>query len=503
MPLRLYNTRTHATEPLRPLEPNHVRIYVCGLTPSAEAHLGHARSFLFFDVLRRYLEHPRNGYRVTYVQNVTDIDDRSIATAQREGTTYDAVVARFYGAFKESMRLLNVREFDHEPYATKYVPQIVEMIGELLERGYAYVTDDGIYYRVARFPRYGALSGKHVDELLIGARIAENEHKDDPLDFALWKFAKPGEPQWDSPWGSGRPGWHIECSAMSRALLGVPFDVHGGGFDLIFPHHENEIAQSEPLMDHPPMAEMWVHGGLLNYEGRKMSKSLGNFEPLTELLKRHDPLAIRLLFLQTGYRKPMNFTEESIAGAAASLQKLQKAALRLREASAAVRSGDASGFGAHAEAVYRALDDDMDTAKALGELHVAVADTARWAEAGAAGEVLAFVRTIAGIFGIGPAFEDAALDRFTAEARAQREREAQSSLDPEFVERLRERLGDALHLNGVVSAEDAIRRVIDARAQARKDKDFALGDRLRDALAAEGIALKDSKDGTTWTVAGA
>src|SRR5579885_2561175 len=217
MPLRLYNTRTHATEPFRPLEPGHVRFYVCGLTPSAEAHLGHARSFLTFDVLRRYLEHPRNGYRVTYVQNVTDIDDRSIATAQREGTTYDAVVGRFYGAFKDAMRALGVREPDREPYATHYIPQIVAMIGELIERGYAYATDDGVYYRVAAFPRYGALSGKHVDELLIGARIAENEHKDDPLDFALWKFAKPGEPQWESPWGPGRPGWHIECSAMSRA----------------------------------------------------------------------------------------------------------------------------------------------------------------------------------------------------------------------------------------------------------------------------------------------
>jgi cysteinyl-tRNA synthetase len=511
MPLRLYNTRTHATEPFRPLEADHVRIYVCGLTPSAEAHLGHARSFLTFDVLRRYLEHPRNGYRVTYVQNVTDIDDRSIATARSEGTTYDAVVARYYGAFKDAMRALGVREPDHEPYATHYIAQIVEMIGELIARGYAYATDDGVYYRVAAFPRYGALSGKHVDELLIGARIAENEHKDDPLDFALWKFAKPGEPQWESPWGSGRPGWHIECSAMSRALLGVPFDVHGGGYDLIFPHHENEIAQSEPLMEHPPMAETWVHGGLLNYEGRKMSKSLGNFEPLTELLKRHDPLAIRLLFLQTGYRKPMNFTEESIAGAGASLQKLQKAALRLREDAAAAhdgRSGESADgsreqLDAQREAVFAALDDDLDTAKALGALHLAVADTARWRAAGRSGEVLALVREVAAIFGIAPAFEDAALDAFTAEARAQREREAQTSLDPALVERLRARLGDALHLNGVASAEDAIARVIDARAQARKDKDFALGDRLRDALAAEGIALKDSKDGTTWTVAGA
>ncbi|HYW53330.1 MAG TPA: cysteine--tRNA ligase [Dongiaceae bacterium] len=503
MPLRLYNTRTHRVEPLAPLEPGHVRIYVCGMTPSAEAHLGHARSFLFFDVLRRYLEHPRNGYRVTYVQNVTDIDDRSIATAAREGTTYDAVVSRFYGAFKESMRALGVREPDREPYATHFIPQIAGMIAELMERGYAYATGDGVYYRVAAFPRYGALSGKHVDELLIGARIAENERKDDPLDFALWKLAKPGEPQWDSPWGPGRPGWHIECSAMSRALLGVPFDIHGGGFDLIFPHHENEIAQSEPLMAQPPMAQTWVHGGLLNYDGRKMSKSLGNFEPLTDLLKRHDPLAIRLLFLQTGYRKPMNFTEESIAGAGASLQKLQKAALRLREDAAAAsgeRGGDA--LGARREAVFAALDDDMDTAKALGELHVAVADTAAWRGTGPSARALAFVREIADIFGVGPAFSDAALDEHTPEAQARREREAQSALDPALVDRLRERLGDVLRLNGVTSPEAAIELVIGARAQARKDKDFPLGDRLRDALVAEGIALKDSKDGTAWTVAG-
>jgi cysteinyl-tRNA synthetase len=513
MPLRLYNTRTHRAEELSPLEPDHVRIYVCGLTPSAEGHLGHARSFLFFDVLRRYLEHPRNGYRVTYVQNVTDIDDRAIATAQREHTTYDAVVGRFYGAFKESMRVLGVREPDREPYATKYIPQIVEMIAELTERGYAYATQDGVYYKVAAFPRYGALSGKNVDELLVGARIAENEHKHDPLDFALWKFAKPGEPQWDSPWGSGRPGWHIECSAMSRALLGVPFDLHGGGYDLIFPHHENEIAQSEPLMEHPPMAQTWVHGGLLNFDGRKMSKSLGNFEPLTQLLERHDPLAIRLLFLQTGYRKPMNFTEDAIAGAKASLQRLQKAALRLRddgERSAAARRGEKDDETSardgelleRVEAVFRALDDDMDTAKALGELHGVAGATAQWQETHRSDRVLGFVRDVTSVLGLGPAFGDVALDQFTAEAQQKRALDAQSALDPTIVDRLRTRLAGVLHLNGVLSPEDAIQAVIAARAQARKDKDFALGDRLRDALAAEGIVLKDSKDGTTWTVAG-
>ncbi|MDB5094962.1 MAG: cysteine--tRNA ligase [Candidatus Eremiobacteraeota bacterium] len=496
MALRLYNTRTRTVEPFRTLEPNHARIYVCGLTPSAEGHLGHARSFLFFDVLRRYLEHPRNGYRVTFVKNVTDIDDRSIAAAQREGTTYDRIIARYYDAFRASMERLGVREPDEEPFATDFIPQIVEMIGELIARDFAYVTGDGVYYRVAAFPRYGQLSGKNVDELLVGARIAENEQKHDPLDFALWKFAKPGEPSWPSPWGEGRPGWHIECSAMSRALLGVPFDLHGGGYDLIFPHHENEIAQSEPLMDAPPMAVMWSHGGLLNFEGRKMSKSLGNFEPLSALLDRHDPLAIRLLFLSTGYQKPMNFTEESIAGAKTALERLQKAAYRFREAARTEPSG---GSGVNADEVFAALDNDMDTSSALGALFKLANAVQTIVAEGNAGAALAVLRDAGAILGIGPAFDDAALDAFSTESRV---RTVLSTLDDGFVERLAARLGDAVHLNGH-APEPAIEAVIAARIAARKAKDFALSDKFRDALAAEGIALKDSKEGTTWTAAGA
>ncbi|HEY4440993.1 MAG TPA: cysteine--tRNA ligase [Candidatus Elarobacter sp.] len=492
MALRLHNTRTRTVEPFRTLEPGHARIYVCGLTPSAEGHLGHARSFLFFDVLRRYLEHPRNGYRVTYVKNVTDVDDRAIATAKAEGTTFDRVVARFYESFRDSMRTLGVREPDQEPYATQFIPEITAMIAELIERGYAYVSEDGIYYDVAKFPRYGRLSGKNVEELLVGARIAENEHKHDPLDFALWKFAKPDEPRWDSPWGAGRPGWHIECSAMSRALLGVPFDLHGGGYDLIFPHHENEIAQSEALMPEPPMAVMWLHGGLLNFEGRKMSKSLGNFEPLSALLQRHDPMAIRLLFLQTGYQKPMNFTEDSIGAAKIALERLQKAAYRLRAAG----GGELPALDAERTELFEALDNDMDTSRALSVLFKVAGATQQFAEGGNAAAALAFVREGAEIFGLGSAFADTALDAFSDEQRSQ---SALAALDEGFVERLRERLGDAVHLNGVATPEAAIQAVIEARNAARKAKDFALSDRLRDALAAVGIALKDSKDGTTWT----
>jgi cysteinyl-tRNA synthetase len=493
MPLRLFNTRTRALEELRPLEPDHVRIYVCGLTPSAEGHLGHARSFLFFDVLRRYLEHARNGYRVTFVKNVTDVDDRAIATAAREGTTFDLVVKRFYDSFRDSMRILNVREPDDEPYATHFVPQIVEMIGELIDTGHAYASEDGVYYAVSTFPRYGALSGKNVDELLVGARIAENEHKRDPLDFALWKFAKPGEPRWDSPWGAGRPGWHIECSAMARALLGVPFDIHGGGYDLIFPHHENEIAQSEALMAAPPMAVMWVHGGLLNFEGRKMSKSLGNFEPLSELLKRHDPLAIRLLFLQTGYRKPMNFTEDSIGAATSALERLRRGyAVLAGDPSASSASASAGGLGveAYEARFFDALDDDMNTAGALGVLFDLISGLSKHPDAAQREGGAVLLYDALQLFGLGPL-----LDRPVAAERA-------VELDPALVERLRARLGDEVHLNGD-SPEAAVEAVIDARRQARMNKDFALGDRLRDALAAEGIALKDSKDGTTWTATGA
>ncbi|HEY0381329.1 MAG TPA: cysteine--tRNA ligase [Candidatus Elarobacter sp.] len=502
MPLRLFNTRTRAVDELKPLEPDHVRIYVCGLTPSAEGHLGHARSFLFFDVLRRYLENPRNGYRVTFVKNVTDVDDRAIATAQREGTTFDLVVKRYYDAFRESMRILNVREPDDEPYATRFVPQIVEMIGELIATDHAYVSEDGVYYAVHSFPRYGALSGKNVDELLVGARIAENEHKRDPLDFALWKFAKPGEPRWASPWGAGRPGWHIECSAMSRALLGVPFDVHGGGYDLIFPHHENEIAQSEALMPAPPMAEMWVHGGLLNFEGRKMSKSLGNFEPLSELLKRHDPLAIRLLFLQTGYRKPMNFTEESIAGAKTALERLRRGAREMRKPSSDTGALRVSLVRKDLEQADReffdALDSDMDTSRALSVLFFMDVHSGSFATVGLGAEALAKFREYAGVLGLEPAFDDAQLE----------EVDRQVQLAAGFVQRMLSQFADVLppvHPDVIegINPNEVVSKMVNARAEARKNKDFALGDRLRDALAAEGIALKDSKDGTTWTAAGA
>ncbi|MDQ2679603.1 MAG: cysteine--tRNA ligase [Candidatus Eremiobacteraeota bacterium] len=481
MSLKLYNTRTRGVEQFVPQSPQAVRIYVCGLTPSAQAHIGHARSFLFFDVLRRYLRHL--GYAVTYVQNVTDIDDRSIARAKVTGEDWRQIVAGYYADFKTAMRTLDVAEPDHEPRATAFIPQIITMIEELISREYAYISKDGVYYSVSKFARYGDLSHRKIDELQSGARIEIDEYKRDPLDFALWKFAKPDEPAWPSPWGDGRPGWHIECSAMSRELISSRLDIHGGGADLIFPHHENEIAQSEPLMTSPPMANFWVHGGLLLSDRRKISKSLGNFEPLGDLLGRHDPQAIRLLFLQTGYSKVMNFTEESIVAAAASLEKL-KAAWRSLLPPGGSEKRPENGVGL-LTSIELVLDNDMNTAGALAELHLFASKIDSLSESQRAAAFAEYSQALH-ILGLEP----------KPHWRAQPDPE----LPADFLNRLRNEIGDTLSLNGS-TPKDAIELVIAQRARSRANKDFATSDRLRIALQNSGVILNDSKEGTTWTVA--
>ncbi len=546
MSLRLYNTRTRAVEPFVPRDGKNVRMYVCGLTPSAEAHLGHARSFLFFDVLRRYLVHL--GYRVTYVRNVTDIDDRSIAAAQAESVSFSDVVERHLGSFNRSMDRLHVLEPDREPHATAYIAEIIAMIAGLIDGGHAYVAGDGVYYAVGSFARYGALSGRNTDELLIGARIAPGEDKRDPLDFALWKFAKPGEPAWSAPWGAGRPGWHIECSAMSHALLGEPLDIHGGGFDLIFPHHENEIAQSEALYA-APMANVWVHGGLLLFDGKKMSKSLGNFEPLSALLDRHDPQAIRFLFLQAGYRKPLNFTEASIDGATTGLLRLQSAYDAFRAAppsraaqhsvaehataehpaaehpatqsaatqSPATQSPARAAVESYERRFFAALDDDMNTSGAVSVLFEMTSDAAPLLDAGAGSAAAAFMHEGLALLGLSPnerTHRAVSLsvtlpvlpgpgDGRVPHAPDAGEEQAAARLGADFVTRLQDRLGNAVLLDGAgATAGAAISAVIEARNAARVKKDFALADRLRSALAENGVTLADSKEGVTWSVAG-
>ncbi|HEY3674937.1 MAG TPA: cysteine--tRNA ligase [Candidatus Tumulicola sp.] len=482
--LKLYNTRTRTVEPFVPLRSGEVRVYVCGLTPSAQAHLGHARSFLFFDVLRRYLTHL--GFAVTYVQNVTDIDDRSIAEGNASGQDYHAVIDRNYADFKASMRKLGVMKFDQEPYATKYIPEIQSTIAALMAGGHAYVAKDGIYYRVSSFSRYGALSNRNVDELESGARIEIDEAKDDPLDFALWKFAKPGEPRWPfEPYGDGRPGWHIECSAMARALLdpdGIGFDIHGGGADLIFPHHENEIAQSEPLMQRPPMANFWVHGGLLLFENKKMSKSLGNYEPLSDLLQRHDPIAIRLSLLQTSYAKVKNFTEESVGAATTTLRQIKKAYRQLASYGPAERTDlAATGYVARLEAE---LNEDMNTAAALASMLEFASDAEAVAKRCGPAHARYEFEYLLTLLGLTPD------PRWLEEPVVE--------LPADFFERLPCELRAAL--DGA-APQAAVDQIIAMRRLARENKDWAESDRLRDALAACGVVLKDSKDATTWTVA--
>src|ERR1700693_223307 len=506
--LRLYNTRTRKVERFAPLRDDHVRVYVCGLTPSAEAHLGHARSFMFFDVLRRYLVDL--GYRVTFVQNVTDIDDRSIDAAKTSGRNWRDIVNGYFDSFKRSMTRLHVLEPDHEPRATEFIAQILAMIEELIATGHAYVVADGIYFRVKSFARYGALSGRNVDELLVGARIAPDENKEDPLDFALWKFAKPDEPSWESPWGAGRPGWHIECSAMSRALLGEPFDLHGGGYDLVFPHHENEIAQSESLMPAPPMANFWVHGGLLQFDNRKMSKSLGNFEPLSELLDRHNPQAIRLLFLQTGYRKPMNFTEDSIDGATSGLHRLLGAYDALRGAppteSPTDPSAEAATIGPFAARFYAALDDDMNTSGAVSVLFDLAAAAQALVSSGAASPASAFMHEAMALLGISPAershkpvkleFEETVREFVGQRAalfKIRAQKDAAQWLPVGTVDALRVDVGGFVTLDD--NAKEAVNAVIAARQQAKLDKDFGLADRLRVALKSIGVVVSDEKGG--------
>jgi len=485
MALHLYNTRTRTVDDFIPREPGKVSMYVCGMTPSFHPHLGHARTFLTFDVLVRYLR--AKGYEVTYVRNITDIDDRIIERSVKDGVPWNEVVARYYGEFEECATKLGMLEPSLSPRATADMAGIVALIQRLVEMGAAYETADGVYFAVDKDSRYGSLSRRNLDELRAGERIAVREEKRDPLDFALWKKAKPGEPTWDSPWGPGRPGWHIECSALCKRYLGDQFDIHGGATDLVFPHHENEVAQTETATGLHPMANVWVHAGLLNVDGQKMSKSLGNFKPLSEMLRTHNPAAVRYLFLQTGYRKPSNYTEEALEAAGKGLRGLYAGLDALRAAAAQNPTGvhcaiEAADFDAF-------LDDDLDTAGALGWLQTKVRqERANLGQsAGSAHAVVALVERCLHVLGLPPSAQAAGL---VAQAR-------EVALLPEHRAKLRALAGDG-------ESDDAslIARVVALRDEARAGRDFATSDHLRQALNDAGVALRDTKAGTQWSLDG-
>ncbi|MFZ5575178.1 MAG: cysteine--tRNA ligase [Pseudomonadota bacterium] len=450
--LHITNSLTRAKEAFTPLVPGKVRMYVCGMTVYDLCHLGHARVFVVFDMVVRWLR--ASGYAVEYVRNITDIDDKIIKRAQENGETPAALTARFIDAMHADERALGVLPPDHEPRATAYVAQMLAMIGRLVAKGLAYAAPNGdVYYSVRGFPAYGRLSGKSLDELRAGERVEIDPNKRDPMDFVLWKAAKPGEPAWDSPWGRGRPGWHIECSAMSAELLGPHFDIHGGGQDLQFPHHENEIAQSEGAHG-CKFVNYWMHNGFVRVDNEKMSKSLGNFFTIREVLEKYDAEVVRFFILRAHYRSPLNYSDAHLDDARGALTRLYTALKH-------VPVGDAiPDWNAPAAQRFRAaMDDDFNTPEALAVLFELAADANR-GDAAAARQL----RQLGGVLGL--------LQRDAAD----------------FLQ------GGAP--GGMAEAE--IEALIAARQAARRARDFAESDRIRDALAAAGIVLEDGPGGTTW-----
>ena len=465
--LQIYNTLSRRKETFTPIEAGKVRMYVCGMTVYDYCHLGHARVMVAFDVVARYLRHL--GYEVTYVRNVTDIDDKIIQRANENGESIAALTARFIEAMHEDERALGVLPPDIEPHATQSIDDIIAMIGTLTDKGLAYVGGSGdVFYAVADFPGYGALSGKQIEDLRAGERVDVDGAKRDPLDFVLWKMAKPGEPSWESPWGSGRPGWHIECSAMSTRCLGHHFDIHGGGMDLQFPHHENEIAQSEGATGET-FVNVWMHNGFVRVNEEKMSKSLGNFFTVREILGRYRPEVVRFFILNSHYRSPLNYCDENLDEALAALTRLYTA-LRGLDIPPAIDITTSSPAMQGLDQRFRAaMDDDFNTAEAIAVLFEGAREVNRLKseQADMAPVVAGQLKAMAGVLGL---------------------------LQTEPEEFLKAGSGVA----GSSLDDSAIEALIQQRLDARSNKDWAEADRIRKLLGEEGVILEDAAGRTTW-----
>jgi cysteinyl-tRNA synthetase len=459
--LRLNSTLHRAVVPFEPRDEGKVGIYVCGPTVQSEPHVGHGRSAVAFDVIRRYLVW--RGYEVTYVRNITDIEDKIIAAAAESGESVEALADRMARRFADGYAALGVGAPDAEPKATEHIPEIIRLIEILIDRGLAYVSDGDVYFSVRADEGYGKLSGRNPDELRSGYRIEVGESKEDPLDFALWKGAKPGEPWWDSPWGPGRPGWHIECSAMAARYLGSGFDIHGGGTDLIFPHHENEIAQSEGATG-TTFARYWLHNGMVNLEGEKMAKSTGNLVDLASITRRHGGKALRLLYLRANYRSPIDYSEELLVEAEDALDRLR----RFRD-----RATPGEPAASALDRFREAMDDDFGTSEAVSLLFDLVREGNRLLdEGGDASAIAGAVEEIVAVFGL--------------DAAAGPTREAIELGD------LPQRFG----LDG--EGEDVIDRLVEIRTRARDERRFADADAIREGLEQAGVILEDGPDGTRW-----
>jgi cysteinyl-tRNA synthetase len=474
MTLNAYNTLTKKKKPFDPLNGNKVGMYVCGVTVYDMCHIGHARSLIVFDVISRFLR--RKGYGLTYVRNFTDIDDKIIARANSLGTSYREVADRYIDEFNTDMEILKVKPADREPKATDHISHIIDMVRVLEEKGYAYRADDGsMYFSVSRFKDYGKLSGRRTEEMIAGARVDIEELKRDPLDFALWKRSKDGEPWWDSPWSKGRPGWHIECSVMSTHFLGPTLDIHGGGRDLIFPHHENETAQTEAAYG-VPFVRNWIHNGFVTVDGEKMSKSLGNFMTIRELTKDVHPEVLRLLLLSRHYRSPIDFSTEAVSIAKQSLVRFYEMLDRVgRFSTEALKSRLESLVDAFSTEFDEAMCDDFNTAKAIAGLHDLTTEINRTLDQGSQvskkdkARLKEAVDEVSDIFGV---------------------------LEEEPGEFLEAMKRGSVQVTGL--SEKEILRLIEERNLARTSRDFKRSDEIRDLLNAKGIHLKDTPEGTVW-----
>ncbi len=491
--IKLYNTQTRAKVPFEPREEGKVSMYVCGPTVYNRIHIGNARTFISFDMIRRYFEW--RGFEVTFVQNVTDVDDKIIKRANDEGRTAAQVAAEYTNAFIEDMHAAGVEDPTIRPKATEEIDEMIALVSDLVASGHAYEVEGDVYFSVRSYPQYGELSGRNIDEMETGHRELRadgqglEDRKRDPLDFALWKAAKPGEPFWDSPWGHGRPGWHIECSAMSRKYLGLPFDIHGGGGDLVFPHHENERAQSEAASG-TTFARYWMHGGMLQINAEKMSKSLGNFMLLHDVLETTRPEALRMLMLQTHYRSPLDFSDERLAEADAMLSRIENAVGNLdwliENAVPGQPSEKCAAFAERAEQAraqfIEAMDDDFNAAGALGDICSLVREVNAALCEGeiSSGDVASakIVRDtiveLVGVFGIDVTKKQEEAPAYPAEV-----------------------VDIAAELAGFTGSDPvkAVECLLDARAVARKEKDWALSDAVRDGLAEVGVTIKDTPQG--------
>jgi cysteinyl-tRNA synthetase len=506
MALRLHNTLTRRVEEFVPRDSGKAAIYVCGPTVYDNAHVGHMRAALAFDVLRRYLE--AKGYQVRHVQNITDVEDKIIAKAREEGVPTEVITSRYSAEYHQAVRALGILTPHVEPRATQHIPEMIEMIRGLVERGYAYYAEGDVYFDVTRLPGYGKLSGRVLEELRADARVEPGEFKRNPADFALWKKAKPGEPAWDSPWGKGRPGWHIECSAMSLKYLGMGFDIHGGGDELIFPHHENEIAQSEAYTGREPFARYWLHNAMVMVRGEKMSKSLRNYFTVSEALRRFPPEVVRYALIAVHYRKPIDFDVERFEEARKAVDRIA-AALRAAETVIA-RAGDRVGGGPHSDALRKAserasaayegaMDDDLNTSGALAAIFDLVTELNRESDL--------VVKAAAEPAALLPGLTDAraAVGRMLGilglTVSTAREDEQVHERVRELAAALRKEAAHLFPAEAGTTLDDTVTFILKGREEARQRRDFKTADKIRARLSEAGVLVEDLPTGPRWRIA--